>query len=127
MSEDIRARLDEIKARAEAAAEGPWATDIATGDTGNIVVYGQAPDDDRPDERTLVDADVISTADAEFIAHARTDLPDMAAALTAVLNIPAELDDLVGDHGAQSFANGHNAALALVHHAITTVLGGDRG
>ena len=67
-------RLDKIEARANAATEGPW----------NVFV-GRI---DHPGRSLVAVAyDVAREEDAEFIAHARTDMPDMAAALRAVLEI----------------------------------------
>ena len=66
--------LDEIQARADAATDGPWEH---VGSYGRIVsgpvqvcrAYG---DDGK------------ATPDAPFIAHARTDIPRLVAALRAV-------------------------------------------
>lgn len=67
-------RLNEIEARANAATEGPWEASMDrvehAGDSEYAVAY-----------------DVAREEDAEFIAAARTDVPDMAAALRAVLEI----------------------------------------
>ena len=68
-------RLNEIEARANAATEGPWDL-IGGGEYVTPVGIMVAPDDGG-----------VNGADAEFIAHARTDMPDMAAALRAVLEI----------------------------------------
>ena len=74
-------RLNEIEARANAATEGPWAgVRCPDGFLGRVIGgngFGVA--EDFPDD-----------ADAEFIAHARTDVPDMAAALRAVLELHKE-------------------------------------
>ena len=71
-------RLNEIEARANAATEGPWmGIRCPDGFLGRVIGgngFGVA--EDFPDD-----------ADAEFIAHARTDVPDMAAALRAVLEV----------------------------------------
>ena len=73
-------RLNEIEARANAATEGPWmGIRYPDGFLGRVIGgngFGVA--EDFPDD-----------ADAEFIAHARTDVPDMAAALRAVLDLHA--------------------------------------
>ena len=76
-------RLDKIEARANAATEGPW-RHVSILDVGGFVedgrcgdIFGWAEDD----AGTICATD----SDAEFIAHARTDVPDMAAALRAVL------------------------------------------
>lgn len=75
--------LDEIQARADAATDGPWAAiERALGDVyiAELGMYGVAWDE--PAE--WHDSDEASLADAEFIAHARTDVPRLVAALRAV-------------------------------------------
>ncbi len=79
MTDPIINRLDQIKGRAEKATEGPWEADIGR-DEGAIPdviafdgVYG-----------------VMDKQDAEFIAEARTDVPQMEQALREVL---ATLDE----------------------------------
>ncbi len=71
-------RLDEIEARTNAATEGPWmGIRYPDGFLGRVIGgngFGVA--EDFPDD-----------ADAEFIAHARTDVPALVAALRAVLEI----------------------------------------
>ena len=73
-------RLDKIEARANAATDGPWeGIRYPDGLLGRVIAsdeLGVCIAEDFPDD-----------ADAEFIAHARTDVPDMAAALRAVLEI----------------------------------------
>ena len=78
------ARLAGIEARARAATEGPWHDD-------GYRVYGPT---DAPDKRSgpvLVEhkhlANENGAADGAFIAHARVDVPDMAAALRAAWEI----------------------------------------
>ena len=89
-------RLDKIEARANAATEGPWEWEgeaKAEWEEGaNSLVPSR-----RPDDPVLYgygyDAsgiEVKTPADAELIAHARTDVPDMAAALRAVLKLHKE-------------------------------------
>lgn len=60
-------RLDEIEARADAATEGPWDL-IGGGEYVTPVGIMVAPDDGG-----------VNGADAEFIAHARTDVPALVA------------------------------------------------
>ena len=71
-------RLDEIEARANAATEGPWmGIRYPDGFLGRVIGgngFGVA--EDFPDD-----------ADAEFIAHARTDVPALVAALRGVLEV----------------------------------------
>ncbi|GAA2237574.1 hypothetical protein GCM10010401_07200 [Rarobacter faecitabidus] len=84
-------RLDEIRAREQAATGGPWAFHADSG----------AP----------LDADAVDAADgtevcsyllpanAEFIAHAREDIPRLLAAVDAVLELhkATRYGDMVGD------------------------------
>ena len=71
-----------IKARADAASEGPWAKNPFT---AHVDAFEQGypipvcallwPTDLRTEDQSI--------ADGEFIAHARTDIPDLLAALEA--------------------------------------------
>ena len=89
-------RLDQIEARANAATEGPWAPwrdqDGAPHMNGLLMV-GNADAVIPEGEFWVEDVDINPVAhtylpeDREFIAHARTDVPDMAAALRAVLEV----------------------------------------
>lgn len=71
-------RLDEIRTRADAATDGPWEYPENLLGLKNTTVFVA----DRSDGVALVK----SPATAEFIAHARTDVPALVAALRAVLN-----------------------------------------
>ena len=92
-------RLNEIEARANAATEGPWAPwkdqDGAKHMQGLLMV-GNADAVIPEGEMWVEDVDINPVAhtytpwDREFIAHARTDVPDMAAALRAVLKLHKE-------------------------------------
>ena len=76
-------RLNEIEARANAATEGPWYT---TPDYPMVCADSESQGDEYSPE--LHDGrGFYSPSDAEFIAHARTDVPDMAAAFRAVLKL----------------------------------------
>ena len=86
-------RLDEIKARAAAATEGPWVND-------STEIGRPFPGTDTIDvwvaESCHPNGDGIDgEADAEFIAHARQDIPALLAAVEAVL----ELHEEVGNEG----------------------------
>ena len=61
-------RLNEIEARANAATEGPWFPNRYSDDWE---VCGELDDNGNP---ALVASEAVET-DAEFIAHARTDVP----------------------------------------------------
>lgn len=70
-------RLAEIQARAEAATPGPWHEEA-----GNVhVEHGRLA--------TIGGTYVTAVPDAEFIAHAREDVPALVAALRAVLAVHA--------------------------------------
>lgn len=75
---DPRARLDEIKARADAATEGPWEAPETILGLPATTVFGP--------KRRHVLYHTGTHIDAEFVAHARTEHPAMAAALTDVLD-----------------------------------------
>ena len=72
-------RLDKIEARANAATEGPWFPNRYSDDWE---VCGELDDNGNP---ALVASEAVET-DAEFIAHARTDVPALVAALYEVLD-----------------------------------------
>lgn len=95
-------QLNEIKARAEAATPGPWEvekdSDVKDIDFGPILdwpwrIWG-------PDQAPLIDfsggCDVRSE-DAEFIAHARTDIPRLLEEITSLQAKNAKLDKALGD------------------------------
>ena len=89
-------RLNEIEARANAATEGPWEWEGEAKAEWEIGANSLVPSR-RPDDPVLYgygyDAsgiEVKTPADAKLIAHARTDVPDMAAALRAVLKLHKE-------------------------------------
>lgn len=95
----IRARLDEIGQRADAATIGPWTA--YTDQHGRRGVAGSATVE--PTSRAdvgcsaTVNGDVVQAHDAErasaaFIAAARTDVPQLVAALRAVLDLADDLE-----------------------------------
>ena len=78
-------RLNEIEARANAATEGPWEAEHHYNRLTGKHVVSEIP---RVAEcMGNGDGGLDCKEDAEFIAHARTDVPDMAAALRAVLEV----------------------------------------
>ena len=82
-------RLDEIEARANAATEGPWEEGercVFTLDGASVV-----SDDVIHYVHGMAGEGVCHGEDAEFIAHARTDVPALVAALRAVLKVHARL------------------------------------
>ena len=78
-------RLNEIEARANAATEGPWEakseTPTMAGAVWNLRITG------KPGIRMNVTEWQHGMENAEFIAHARTDVPALVAALRAVLDL----------------------------------------
>lgn len=78
--------LEAIKARAEAATEGPWHIDhdertVRAIDPANgKIMFNRAGTPHRHWQQQ-------GQADAEFIAHARDDVPRLVAALEAVENL----------------------------------------
>jgi len=90
--------VDAIQARIDAATEGPWCfygDDLWRGTAEALAAYDANP---NPDEDLwpyadgnghLFHGDPVRPADAEFIAHARTDVPALLAAL-------AERDAAIG-------------------------------
>ena len=82
--------LTAIRARIEAATEGPWKAEFSGG-MGNCVI----PHDARSTrEAVCVTRPYRALFDAEFIAHARTDLPALLAAVEDVLALhrPIEIE-----------------------------------
>ena len=79
-------RLAEIRARAEAATPGPWeAEDYSTdpGDEGSCITAGEPGTMRQRAVAYAIDYPWTTpescAADATFIAHARTDVPELAA------------------------------------------------
>ena len=126
--------LDEIQARADAATEGPWAVEV---------------DDDGFDGASVLLDDGVGwgtayicqdmhqgesegVADAEFISHAREDVPKLVAALRAV-EVLAEQWRYKGEFGWGAWQEGHGPspegatyddASAAIRGAISGVLDG---
>lgn len=71
--------LDEIQARADAATDGPWLF-AWDGETWTVKTENGPVSGENPDRVALE----VEHADAAFIAHARTDIPRLVAALRAV-------------------------------------------
>lgn len=69
--------LATVRKRAEAATKGPWQTG-ATPRAGEVY-FGTVVDPDDPTEPGVLLGSVGTEADAEFIAHAREDVPDLLA------------------------------------------------
>jgi hypothetical protein len=89
----LPAVLEEIRERADAATPGPWESDILV-DCGNRPVV-LLPDPDNADAADLLfaaDAPSATEADAEFIAHAREDVPRLLAVVDAALKLADKYD-----------------------------------
>ena len=96
MMDATRPDIEQIQARAEAATPGPWEWATDKGAPDYVQLYSTAEIDEY--EADILSADgggdvLLSAADADFIAHARTDISDLLAAideLTAQLAAYAE-------------------------------------
>ena len=88
---DPRETLNRIRKQADNATKGPWVCTL-NGDESEVT-YANAPItwDDHGGE-------VFTEGDAEFIAHARTDVPALVAALKKVLELHQETTISLG-HG----------------------------
>ena len=100
-------RLDEIEARTNAATEGPWEWEGEAKGEWEIGANSLVPSR-RPDDPVLYgygyDAsgiEVSNDADAQFIAHARQDVPALVAALRAVLNLHFKAQPIPAAFGTQ--------------------------
>lgn len=100
---DARAYLAGIKERADAATAGPWEAEPYR------IGFGGNPDRE-PDFWEIGDNIVYEESDAEFIAHSRIDLPRVADALLAVLDL------------AEQWQENFPYKAALIRAAITEAL-----
>jgi hypothetical protein len=123
----IEQRLAEMRDRSERATPGPWVADVQQ--RGDCVVWGPdgaflsnaqaephwlpAPDGSK----RMVQFDV-DRRDAEFIAHARTDLDDLRGAVEDVLALAEEWDAIPDQVLVR------RAATIRLRRAITARLGG---
>lgn len=126
---DLTDRLDEIEARADAATPGPWEADVT-----EVSQHWSRPEP----WATVVSSEVHCMAycyggsgrgieretDAEFIAHARTDVPALVAALRAVLSPDLDLaDPPYAWETMDGWADGYETALGNARAAIAAALG----
>ena len=89
-------KLDDIQARADKASTGPWAVDHEDYDGASVYM-----NDGIGWGRAYVCTDLQQgedegANDAEFIAHAREDVPKLVAALRAAEEVAARLDMMSG-------------------------------
>ena len=135
-------RLDEIEARANAATEGPWEWEGEAKGEWEIGANSLVPSR-RPDDPVLYgygyDAsgiEVKNPADAEFIAHARTDVPALLDALEKVLRLHPRVVVLHADPEFGRMEDDAICGACIVNHepadwpcptveAITTALEGE--
>ena len=125
-----RPKLADITQRAEAATEGPWEVDgsevsqhwslpepwltVASNEVACMsYCYGGSARGIERDE------------DAAFIAHARTDVPALSAAVRDVLAVADQLDRLAARHpdsetGRVETAAAHEIRTAITAHIDTT-------
>ena len=127
-------RLDEIQSRADKATDGPWVVQeeewAVISSSSDSVLHAFAVEKDCTEcGEPQVEADVevvLVIEDAEFIAHARTDVPwlieqvrKLDAALRAVLDTCAEIR--ANNTGTDFRAGGITAAL-IIESAIENAL-----
>lgn len=98
-------RLDEIEARANAATDGPW-THAPWGGQNQNGDYSGGNVFDADGEYVVSD---VSDVDGALIAHARTDVPALVAALRAVLVEVDGIEGLATEHGRLDFDPSHKA------------------
>ena len=116
---DLTDLLDEIRDRADRATGGPWSwASRVTVDGDSWAVF------DGSDHALASNSDGWS-ADAEFIAHAREDVPRMVAALRGVLRQADALDELSASPIGASYAGALSLGARGIRHAITKALGAE--
>ena len=121
-------RLAEIQARADAATDGPWAAHAfgypGQEEPSSIVVHRG-----NFDWQAISDGEFVASMpmwdrqesdDADFIAHARTDVPALVAALRAVL---AKCARVRQNNTGSDFRAGGIAAAGIIEHAVAAALG----
>ena len=123
-------QLEEIKARASAAAVGPWRWDENFGDKGD---EGTALTNDIGTEIigaynfhccSYRDEPTVDESSAEFIAAARIDVPRLVAALEAVEEVLTWLDEVERVHPSTAGRLNLSAAgaAAVIRGRITDAL-----
>ena len=108
-ADDVTQRLADMRDRSEKATPGPWGTYAAYGSRGVEVT-------DSENMVFIQDGGItyaVHEADAEFIAHARTDLDDLRGAVEDVLVLAAAAEQ-----------SGHRPSPMVIRDAITARLGG---
>lgn len=111
-----REELAAIRERAEAATEGPWEHVERRFDGGRVREHSV-------ETHAHVIADDLSLNSAEFIAHARTDVPRLVAALGSVLDLADRWDRLADLDGEKDPAGWRMRSKAkAVREAVTAAL-----
>lgn len=113
---DPRETLARIRAQADAATEGPWELefywDDTTGDEVEAIMAGGAKAVIAPPWNSQGDVGIeVTTADAEFIAAARTVVPALVDALEDVLKLHRD-----GGESQGYLDNGH---YGVIDHCCT--------
>lgn len=109
-----RDRLDAIETRANAATGGPWIVYMTMHAEPKVIREKGGYPAGLIADPSSAPADY-GIADAEFIAHARTDVPALVAALRAVLDLAVER----GDHDPTEWVHVRD-----IRAAIDAALGG---
>lgn len=110
-------KLEEIQARADAATDGPWAAAKSADGYGKKVLGPRRAGDLGQGLVTLMKPifwNTESARNAEFIAHARQDVPKLVTALRAV---EAAMDDLD-----TARAEGRIHTYGQIQRAVRTVI-----
>ena len=96
---DLRETLNRIRRQVNAATEGPW-RHISIFEVGGFVEnpHGRELFDWAQDDAGTICA---PDPDAEFVAHARTDVPALVEALRAVLNLHFKAQPIPAAFGTQ--------------------------
>lgn len=109
-------QLDEIEARANRATEGPWEV-IGGGEYVTGVSIVVAPDDGG-----------VTSADAEFIASARTDVPQLVAEVRRLQGQVAAVREALSGHpkcDRYEDSSGISCGWKSAVHTITYALEGE--
>lgn len=118
-------RLAQIEARADAATTGPWSHCLDELRNRTAVHRIGSSEVNADVAFTYRDRDGRGPGmqDAEFIAHARTDVPRLVAALRAVLDVCDGLEEAHRVNPDQAFEFGLEEAAHQVRNAIEAALG----
>uniref|UniRef100_UPI003F495274 hypothetical protein n=1 Tax=Arthrobacter silvisoli TaxID=2291022 RepID=UPI003F495274 len=114
--------LAPIRERLAAATEGPWVAEYS-GEQGNCVIPHDAQ---STREAVAITRLYHQQADAEFIAHAREDVPRLLAALDGVLALADDLDRraMACRFSSPAYAATFRETSKLIRNTVTTALEG---